>query len=48
MPWEYFFPEGREEEGFLRLNFTHASVENAEKGLRILADLIGEYISLSL
>ncbi|MHB8542667.1 MAG: aminotransferase-like domain-containing protein [Leptospirales bacterium] len=41
MPGEYFFPDGQEEQGLLRLNFSHASEEEADKGLRILADLIG-------
>lgn len=42
MPGEYFFPEGQEEHGRLRLNFSHASEKEADEGLRILAELIGE------
>ena len=40
MPGEYFFPDGEEQQGRLRLNFSHASSKEADKGLRILAELI--------
>ncbi len=39
MPGEEFFP-GRPRTGTMRLNFSHAAPEEAERGLRTLADLI--------
>lgn len=40
MPGEPFYPQALEAAGALRLNFSHSSVEEAEKGLAILADLL--------
>jgi len=40
MPGEAFYPAGCEMQSSLRLNFSHASPEDAEKGLRKLARII--------
>ncbi|MGE5491505.1 MAG: PLP-dependent aminotransferase family protein, partial [Actinomycetota bacterium] len=40
MPGEPFYPETNPTTGSLRLNFSHATPEQAERGLEILADLL--------
>lgn len=40
MPGEPFYPEANPTTGCLRLNFSHATPEQAERGLEILADLL--------
>ena len=40
MPGEPFYPDARPAAGALRLNFSHASPQDAERGLAILADLL--------
>ncbi len=40
MPGEPFFPRDTGPSNALRLNFSHASEEEAERGLEILADLL--------
>ena len=40
MPGEAFYPERRVACGALRLNFSHSSVEQIERGLAILAELV--------
>jgi len=40
MPGEPFYPMSVETSGTLRLNFSHASAEGAERGLKILANII--------
>jgi DNA-binding transcriptional MocR family regulator len=40
MPGESFYPHAEDGSGMLRLNFSHAAECEAEKGLRILAELI--------
>ena len=42
MPGEPFFPERPAGCGALRLNFSHASVEQIERGLAILAELVAQ------
>lgn len=42
MPGEPFFPERPAACGALRLNFSHASVEQIERGLAILAELVAQ------
>jgi DNA-binding transcriptional MocR family regulator len=44
MPGEPFLPMGVEACGQLRLNFSHADSEQAERGLRILAGLVREFV----
>lgn len=41
MPGEAFYPNPKEGVGTLRLNFSHACAEEAGRGLRILAELLG-------
>jgi DNA-binding transcriptional MocR family regulator len=43
MPGEPFFAQPPEACGQLRLNFTHASAADVERGLAILAGLVREY-----
>lgn len=40
MPGEPFYPSHVEASGTLRLNFSHASTEDAERGLKILAAIV--------
>lgn len=40
MPGEPFYPEGPERSGTLRLNFSHASAADADRGLAILAQVL--------
>lgn len=40
MPGQAFFAEAEQSDSFIRLNFSHASTDKAEKGLIILAKLI--------
>jgi DNA-binding transcriptional MocR family regulator len=40
MPGEAFYPDSPPATGTLRLNFSHASAEAAERGLAILADIV--------
>jgi DNA-binding transcriptional MocR family regulator len=40
MPGEPFYAENKGARGTLRLNFSHASEEQSERGLAILAELI--------
>jgi len=40
MPGEPFYPEPIDAGGTLRLNFSHAGVEDAQRGLEILANLV--------
>ncbi|MDC0598422.1 PLP-dependent aminotransferase family protein [Gammaproteobacteria bacterium] len=42
MPGEAFFPNSKSGKSFLRLNFSHATEQEAEQGLKILATLISE------
>jgi DNA-binding transcriptional MocR family regulator len=42
MPGEPFYADGRRAAGALRLNFSHASEAQADKGLQILAELLRE------
>ncbi|WP_434779612.1 PLP-dependent aminotransferase family protein [Neisseria sp. Ec49-e6-T10] len=42
MPGEPFFTQPAENLGYLRLNFSHASTDNIQKGIKILAGLIRE------
>jgi len=42
MPGEPFYPEGSAACGALRLNFSHATEEQSERGLAILSDLVRE------
>ena len=42
VPGEPFFKNGEENKGYIRLNFSHASLENIDIGLKILADLVAE------
>ena len=45
MPGEPFYPASIEYSGTLRLNFSHASLDDAERGLKILAKLIRDTIT---
>lgn len=45
MPGEPFFAHPDDHLGFLRLNFSHASAENIDKGVQILADLIRQQLT---
>jgi 2-aminoadipate transaminase len=47
MPGEPFYPELPKSCGALRLNFSHASEEQIERGLSILAELLGRENSLT-
>jgi 2-aminoadipate transaminase len=42
MPGEPFFPDARAAAGALRLNFSHATEAQADRGLAVLADLLRE------
>jgi len=44
MPGEPFLPMDVQACGQLRLNFSHADEEQAERGLRILAGLVREFV----
>ncbi len=43
MPGEHFFAERRPPAGYLRLNFSHASPAESERGLSRLAGLVGSF-----
>jgi DNA-binding transcriptional MocR family regulator len=42
MPGELFYPDPTDGLGKLRLNFSHASEREADRGLRILAELLAQ------